>query len=81
MSSVDKYMIPVTIVITFLAVIPFVAPGGLFDITIDEEKPMKPKISPSQINDSNYFKGLDENVEDAKQAVRDLLAEHEAANP
>ena len=76
-------MIPVTISIVAAALVPFVAPD------INWQELDTPKIfpnaaisqTPSQTNDDIYFKQLDNNVEDAKQIVRDLLAEHEAANP
>ena len=59
MSSVDKIMIPVTIVITFIAIIPFIAPGGLFEnftITTTQDTIQQP--TPSQKNDSVYFQVL-----------------------
>lgn len=83
MTSLDKIMIPVTISIVVAALVPFVAPD------INWQELDTPKIfpnaaisqTPSQTNDDIYFKQFDNNVEDAKQTVRDLLAEHEAANP
>lgn len=83
MTSLDKIMIPVTISIVAAALVPLVAPD------INWQELDTPKIfpnaaisqTPSQTNDDIYFKQFDNNVEDAKQTVRDLLAEHEAANP
>ena len=82
MSSVDRIMIPVTIIITFIAIIPFIAPVGLFEnFTITTTQDVTQQPTPSQKNDNVYFQGFDDNIEEAKQSVRDLLAEHEAANP
>ena len=35
----------------------------------------------SHETDKIYFEQLDENIKEAKQSVRDLMAEHEANNP
>ena len=87
MARVDNIMIPVTVFIVFMAVIPFLAPsdlwfgqegsGGVKAI----DKIIQDISKQGQVNDKLYFDQLDNNIEEAKEKVRDLMAEHEAANP
>ncbi len=78
--SVDRVMIPITIVITFVAIIPFLI-GDYPVQSIWQEDDTSYVPTESQNNDELYFEQLDENVKDAKQTVRDLMAEHESNNP
>ncbi len=76
--SIDSYMIPITITICLIAIAPLVAPG------IDWNEYETPKIFPNaavSMNDKEYFENLDENIENTKQTVRDLMDEHEKNNP
>ncbi len=83
MSSIDSYMIPITISICLIAIAPIVAPD--WDQLVQETNDWDtPKIFPNaaiSMNDKEYFENLDENIENTKQSVRDLMAEHEKNNP
>ena len=80
MIGIDKAMVPLTIGIVVVALIPFMGivslPGGE-----GSDLPILPKPEPSKQNDEIYFKGLEKNIEKAEEAVRDLMAEHKANNP
>tara|TARA_B100000029_G_scaffold489810_1_gene547949 strand:- start:947 stop:1192 length:246 start_codon:yes stop_codon:yes gene_type:complete len=81
MNGIDKAMVPVTIGIVIVALIPFMGiislPGG----EGGSDLPILPKPEPSKQNDEIYFKGLEKNIEEAEEKVRDLMAEHKANNP
>ncbi len=77
--GIDSYMIPITIVICLVALAPFVAPD--LNLLQEERELPKPKIIPSHEKSEQYFKSLENNIEDTKDTIRDLMAEHEANNP
>ena len=78
--GIDSYMIPVTIAICLVALAPFVAPD-LNLLQEEQPKPKATKIIPSHEKSEQYFKSLENNIEDTKDTIRDLMAEHEANNP
>ena len=75
--GIDSYMIPITIAICLVALAPFVAP----DLNITQEQPKQKMIPESEAKSQQYFKSLENNIEDTKDTIRDLMAEHEANNP
>ncbi len=78
--GIDSYMIPITIAICLIALAPFVAP----DLNLIQEQPKQmglEKIPESEAKSQQYFKSLENNIEDTKDTIRDLMAEHEANNP
>lgn len=78
--GIDSYMIPVTIAICLVALAPFVAP----DLNLLQEEQPKPKavkLVSSHEKSEQYFKSLENNIEDTKDTIRDLMAEHKANNP
>lgn len=78
MSLIDSYMIPITITICLILLAPIVA----VDMLGIEQEPFKSlKQSPSQPKTEEYFIGLEENMNETKENIRDLMAEHEANNP
>ncbi len=84
--GIDSYMIPITISICLIAIAPIMAPDMNWGDVEEWDTPkMFPNAAisqnPSQTNDEAYFQQLDENIEVAKQQVRDLMAEHKANNP
>ena len=76
MASIDNYMIVITIGIVLLALAPFFSPT----IEWEKEKAVE-RVAQAEITEKKYFDGLNENIEEAKEKVRDLMAEHEEANP
>ena len=76
MARIDNYMIVITIGIVLLALAPFPSPT----IEWEKEKAVE-RVAQAEITEKKYFDGLNENIEEAKEKVRDLMAEHEAANP
>jgi len=76
MDSIDNYMIVITIGIVLLALAPFFSPT----IEWEKEKAVE-RVAQAEITEKKYFDGLNENIEEAKEKVRDLMAEHEEANP
>ena len=76
MARIDNYMIVITIGIVLLALAPFLSPT----IEWEKEKAVE-RVAQAEITEKKYFDGLNENIEEAKEKVRDLMAEHEAANP
>jgi len=79
MSLIDSYMIPITITICLILLAPIVA----VDMLGIEQEPFKSlKQSSSQPKTEDvYFIGLEENINETKENIRDLMAEHEANNP
>ncbi len=78
---IDNIMIPVTIVITFVAVIPFLIGDYPMQDLWQQDEITQYVPNSSYETDKVYFEQLDENIKEAKQTVRDLMAEHEANNP
>ena len=76
MARIDNYMIVITVGIVLLALAPFLSPT----IEWEKEKAVE-RVAQAEITEKKYFDGLNENIEEAKEKVRDLMAEHEAANP
>jgi len=76
MARIDNYMIVITIGIVLLALAPFFSPT----IEWEKEKAVE-RVAQAEITEKKYFDGLNENIEEAKEKVRDLMAEHEEANP
>tara|TARA_B100000029_G_C17543506_1_gene947587 strand:- start:386 stop:619 length:234 start_codon:yes stop_codon:yes gene_type:complete len=77
MARIDNYMIIITIGIVLLALAPFFSPTIEWDrevATVEREQIAKE-------TDERYFSNVAEKIEEAKEKVRDLMAEHEAANP
>ena len=77
MAKIDRWMIIVTIGIALGAIAPFIAPTIEWDrdiATVERDQIAKE-------TDDRYFSNVAEKVEEAKEKVRDLMAEHEAANP
>ena len=79
--GIDSYMIPVTIAICLVALAPFVAPDLNLLQEDEKPKPKATKLISSQEKSEQYFKSLESNIEDTKDTIRDLMAEHEANNP
>jgi hypothetical protein len=80
MSGIDKTMIPITIAICLVAIAPIVAPD--LNIIKEQSEPFSVnKIQESEIKSKQYFENLENNVEDTKEIIRDLMAEHQAKNP
>ena len=76
MAKIDNYMIVITIGIVLLALAPFFSPT----IEWEKEKAVE-RVAQAEITEKKYFDGLSNNIEEAKEKVRDLMAEHEEANP
>ncbi len=76
MARIDNYMIVITIGIVLLALAPFFSPT----IEWEKEKAVE-RVAQAEITEKKYFDGLSNNIEEAKEKVRDLMAEHEEANP
>ena len=72
-------MIPITITICLVAIAPFVAPDMSF-LGEQEQKPIN-KIPASQEKSKQYFDKLEDNFENTKDSIRDLMAEHKENNP
>ena len=79
--GIDSYMIPVTIAICLVALAPFVAPDLNLLQEDEKPKPKATKLISSYEKSEQYFKSLESNIEDTKDTIRDLMAEHEANNP
>ena len=78
---IDNIMIPITIVITFVAVVPFLVGDYPMQDLWQQDEITQYVPNNSYETDKIYFEQLDENIKEAKQSVRDLMAEHEANNP
>ena len=78
---IDNVMIPITIVITFVAVVPFLVGDYPTQDLWQQDEITQYVPNNSYETDKIYFEQLDENIKEAKQSVRDLMAEHEANNP
>ena len=78
---IDNIMIPITIVITFVAVVPFLVGDYPMQDLCQQDEITQYVPNNSHETDKIYFEQLDENIKEAKQSVRDLMAEHEANNP
>lgn len=78
---IDNVMIPITIVITFVAVVPFLVGDYPMQDLWQQDEITQYVPNNSYETDKIYFEQLDENIKEAKQSVRDLMAEHEANNP
>ena len=76
MARIDNYMIVITIGIVPLVLAPFFSPT----IEWDKEKAVE-RAAIGELTEKKYFDGLNENIAEVKEKVRDLMAEHEAANP
>ena len=76
MARIDNYMIVITIGIVLLALAPFFSPT----IEWEKEKAVE-RAAVGELTEKKYFDGLNENIAEVKEKVRDLMAEHEAANP
>lgn len=79
--GIDSYMIPVTIAICLVALAPFVAPDLNLLQEDEKPKPKATKLMASHEKSEQYFKSLESNIEDTKDTIRDLMAEHKANNP
>lgn len=80
MSGIDKTMIPLTIAICLVAIAPIVAPD--LNLINEQSEPFSVnKIQESEIKSEQYFENLENNMEDTKEIIRDLMAEHQAKNP
>lgn len=71
---IDHYMIPITITICLIAIAPFIAP----DLNFTTEVLIIPE---SEEKTKQYFQTFEENINNTKENIRDLMAEHEANNP
>ena len=76
MARIDNYMIVITIGIVLLVLAPFFSPT----IEWEKEKAVERAVV-GELTEKKYFDGLNSNIEDVKETVRDLMAEHEATNP
>ena len=76
MARIDNYMIVITIGIVLLILAPFFSPT----IEWEKEKAVERAVV-GELTEKKYFDGLNSNIEDVKETVRDLMAEHEATNP
>ena len=78
---IDNVMIPITIVITFVAVVPFLVGDYPMQDLWQQDEITQYVPNNSYETDKIYFEQLDENIKEAKQSGRDLMEEHEANNP
>lgn len=77
MSLIDSYMIPITITICLILLAPIVA----VDMLGIEQEPFIERQNESVTMEKQYFIGLEKNINETREDIRDLMAEHEANNP
>lgn len=77
MSLIDSYMIPITITICLILLAPIVA----VDMLGIEQEPFIERQNESVTMEKQYFIGLEKNINETREGIRDLMAEHEANNP
>lgn len=76
MSLIDSYMIPITITICLILLAPIVA----VDMLGIEQEPFIERQNESVTMEKQYFIGLEKNINETREGIRDLMAEHEANN-